>query len=174
MTIQPIDHSLLSGAAQPSYDAARMNAEGQSFQAKLDELQRKAAGDTVSETTGYAPKNTMAAEVVEAKKLREACEGFGCGGAAADALTHAGGGELRRAWKLVGLAVLSGGHAVSWVYVCGQAQIRFPALVADEAAFGVLGEASVHTGADGLADAGCGLVGVLSARPLVMLEAEPV
>ena len=104
----------------------------------------------------------------------EACEGFGCGGAAADALTHAGGGELRRAWKLVGLAVLSGGHAVSWVYVCGQAQIRFPALVADEAAFGVLGEASVHTGADGLADAGCGLVGVLSARPLVMLEAEPV
>ena len=76
MTIQPIDHSLLSGAAQPSYDAARMNAEGQSFQAKLDELQRKAAGDTVSETTGYAPKNTMAAEDVEAKKLREACEGF--------------------------------------------------------------------------------------------------
>lgn len=35
----------------------------------------------------------------------EACEGFGCGGAAADALTHAGGGELRRAWKLVDFAV---------------------------------------------------------------------
>lgn len=75
MTIQPIDHSgLLGGAAQPSYDAARMNAEGQSFQAKLDELQRKAAEGSAAEAAGFVPKNT--AEDIEAKKLREACEGF--------------------------------------------------------------------------------------------------
>ena len=76
MTIQPIDHSLLSGAVQPSYDAARMNAEGQSFQAKLDELQRKAETPPASEAAGYVPKNPMTAEDIEAKKLREACEGF--------------------------------------------------------------------------------------------------
>ena len=76
MTIQPIDHSLLSGAVQPSYDAARMNAEGQSFQAKLDELQRKAETPPASEAAGYVPKNSMTAEDIEAKKLREACEGF--------------------------------------------------------------------------------------------------
>ena len=76
MTIQPIDHSLLSGAVQPSYDAARMNAEGQSFQAKLDELQRKAETLPASEAAGYVRKNPMTAEDIEAKKLREACEGF--------------------------------------------------------------------------------------------------
>ena len=76
MTIQPIDHSLLSGAVQPSYDAARMNAEGQSFQAKLDELQRKAETPPASEAAGYVWKNPMTAEDIEAKKLREACEGF--------------------------------------------------------------------------------------------------
>ncbi len=76
MTIQPIDHSLLSGAVQPSYDAARMNAEGQSFQAKLDELQRKAEIPPASEAAGYVRKNPMTAEDIEAKKLREACEGF--------------------------------------------------------------------------------------------------
>ena len=43
MTIQPIgDGSLLGNAAQTSYDAARMSAEGKSFKATLDELQRKA------------------------------------------------------------------------------------------------------------------------------------
>ena len=76
MTIQPIDHSLLSGAVQPSYDAARMNAEGQSFQAKLDELQRKAETPPASEAAGYVRKNPVTAEDIEAKKLREACEGF--------------------------------------------------------------------------------------------------
>ena len=76
MTIQPIhDASLLGGAAQTSYDAARMNAEGQSFQATLDELQRKAAASTETEA-GYVPKNPMTSEEREAKALREACEGF--------------------------------------------------------------------------------------------------
>ena len=43
MTLQPIgDGSLLGNAAQTSYDAARMSAEGKSFKATLDELQRKA------------------------------------------------------------------------------------------------------------------------------------
>jgi flagellar protein flgJ len=77
MTIQPIgDNALLGGAAQTSYDAARMSAESKSFQATLDELQRKAEASPTSEAAGYVPKNPMTAEDIEAKKLREACEGF--------------------------------------------------------------------------------------------------
>ena len=73
--IQPIgDSVLLGGAAGASYDAARATAEGKSFQATLDEMQRKA--NAAAETTGYVPKNAMTAEDIEAKKLREACEGF--------------------------------------------------------------------------------------------------
>lgn len=73
--IQPIGDSMLSGGAVgTSYDAARASAEGKSFQATLDEMQRKA--NAAAETTGYVPKNTMTAEDIEAKKLREACEGF--------------------------------------------------------------------------------------------------
>ena len=76
--IQPIgDSTLLGGAAGSSYDAARMSAESKSFQATLDELQRKAATFTEeSKSTGYVPKNPMTAEEIEAKKLREACQGF--------------------------------------------------------------------------------------------------
>ena len=75
MTIQPInDNALLGGVAQPSYDAARMSAESKSFQATLDELQRKAAAPATEETG--AAKSPMTAEEREAKKLREACEGF--------------------------------------------------------------------------------------------------
>ena len=77
MTIQPIDGAgLLGGAAQTSYDAARMNAEGKSFQATLDELKRKAETSAVSEAAGYVPKNPMSKEELEAKRLHEACEGF--------------------------------------------------------------------------------------------------
>ena len=77
MTIQPIgDNALLGGAAQTSYDAARVSAESKSFQATLDELQRKAETPPASEAAGYVPKNPMTAEDIEAKKLREACEGF--------------------------------------------------------------------------------------------------
>ena len=77
MTIQPIhDSSLLGGAAQTSYDAARTSAESKSFQATLDELQRKASVADTSEAADYVPKNKMADADVEAKKLREACEGF--------------------------------------------------------------------------------------------------
>ena len=77
MTIQPIDGAgLLGGAVQTSYDAARMNAEGKSFQATLDELKRKAETSAVSEGAGYVPKNPMSKEELEAKKLHEACEGF--------------------------------------------------------------------------------------------------
>ena len=77
MTIQPIDGAgLLGGAVQTSYDAARMNAEGKSFQATLDELKRKAETSAVSEAEGYVPKNPMSKEELEAKKLHEACEGF--------------------------------------------------------------------------------------------------
>ena len=77
MTIQPIgDNALLGGAVQTSYDAARMSAESKSFQATLDELQRKAEASPASEAAGYVPKNPMTAEDIEAKKLREACEGF--------------------------------------------------------------------------------------------------
>ncbi|WP_302816872.1 rod-binding protein [Selenomonas flueggei] len=81
MTIQPIgDGSLLGNAAQASYDAARMNAEGKSFKAALDEMQRKA--DTAQShtdqaaPTGHVPKNSMTADDLQQKKLREACEGF--------------------------------------------------------------------------------------------------
>lgn len=75
MTIQPLnDNALLGGAAQTSYDAARTSAENKSFQATLDELQRKANVADTSEGTGYVHKMTDAD--VEAKKLREACEGF--------------------------------------------------------------------------------------------------
>ena len=77
MTIQPIgDNALLGGAAQPSYDAARMSAESKSFQATLDELQRKAAATHETEASGYVPNHPMTAEKREAKALREACEGF--------------------------------------------------------------------------------------------------
>ena len=76
MTIQPIsDNSLLGGAAQTSYDAARMSAESKSFQATLDELQRKAVSPS-DDAAGYVPKNKMTAEEREAQKLREACQGF--------------------------------------------------------------------------------------------------
>lgn len=77
MTIQPIgDGSLLGNAAQTSYDAARMSAEGKSFKATLDELQRKA--DAAESHTGEtAPtKNPMTEDAQQQKKLREACEGF--------------------------------------------------------------------------------------------------
>ena len=75
MTIQPInDSALLGGAAQTSYDAARVSAESKSFQATLDELQRKANAADMTEAASSAPKHK---EVdVEAQKLREACEGF--------------------------------------------------------------------------------------------------
>ena len=77
MTIQPIsDASLLGGAAQTSYDAARMSAEGQSFQAKLEEMQRKAEAKSAAEPSGYVPKHPMTADEREAKALHEACEGF--------------------------------------------------------------------------------------------------
>ena len=80
--IQPIsDASLLGSAAGSSYDAARANAEGQSFQATLDELQRKAGTASASAAAenrpaGYVPKNPMTDAEREAKQLREACEGF--------------------------------------------------------------------------------------------------
>ena len=75
--IQPMGGaSLLGNAAQASYDAARMSAEGKSFKATLDELQRKA--DAAESHTGEtAPtKNPMTADAQQQKKLREACEGF--------------------------------------------------------------------------------------------------
>ena len=75
--IQPMGGaSLLGNAAQASYDAARMSAEGKSFKATLDELQRKA--DAAESHTGEtAPtKNPMTEDAQQQKKLREACEGF--------------------------------------------------------------------------------------------------
>ena len=76
MTIQPInDSALMGGAVQTSYDAARMNAESKSFQATLDELQRKAVSPS-DDAAGYVSKNKMTAEEREAQKLREACQGF--------------------------------------------------------------------------------------------------
>ena len=75
MTIQPInDSALLGGAAQTSYDAARVSAESKSFQATLDELQRKANAADMTEAASFVPKHKEAD--VEAQKLREACEGF--------------------------------------------------------------------------------------------------
>ena len=77
MMIQPMgDAALLGNAAQTSYDAARMSAEGKSFKATLDELQRKA--DAAESHTGEtAPtKNPMTEDAQQQKKLREACEGF--------------------------------------------------------------------------------------------------
>ena len=75
MTIQPInDSALLGGAAQTSYDAARMSAESKSFQATLDELQRKVNAADMTEAASPVPKHKEAD--VEAQKLREACEGF--------------------------------------------------------------------------------------------------
>ena len=75
MTIQPInDSALLGGAAQTSYDAARVSAESKSFQATLDELQRKANAADTTEAASPVPKHKEAD--VEAQKLREACEGF--------------------------------------------------------------------------------------------------
>ena len=75
--IQPMGGaSLLGNAAQASYDAARLSAEGKSFKATLDELQRKA--DAAESHTGEtAPtKNPMTEDAQQQKKLREACEGF--------------------------------------------------------------------------------------------------
>ena len=75
MTIQPInDSALLGGAAQTSYDAARVSAESKSFQATLDELQRKANAADMTEAASSVQKHKEAD--VEAQKLREACEGF--------------------------------------------------------------------------------------------------
>ena len=75
MTIQPInDSALLGGAAQTSYDAARVSAESKSFQATLDELQRKVNAADMTEAASSVPKHKEAD--VEAQKLREACEGF--------------------------------------------------------------------------------------------------
>ena len=77
MMIQPMGGaSLLGNAAQASYDAARMSAEGKSFKATLDELQRKADA-AESHTGATAPtKNPMTEDAQRQKKLREACEGF--------------------------------------------------------------------------------------------------
>ena len=75
MTIQPInDSALLGGEAQTSYDAARVSAESKSFQATLDELQRKVNAADMTEAASPVPKHKEAD--VEAQKLREACEGF--------------------------------------------------------------------------------------------------
>lgn len=86
MTIQPLDGASLMGMpANSSYDAARTSAEEKSFQATLDELRQKAAAaertephDAVpqSASTGYALKRPMTDADAQAKKLREACEGF--------------------------------------------------------------------------------------------------
>lgn len=77
MTIQPLnDGAFLGGAAQTSCDAARMSAENKSFQATLDELQRKAAASVETGAVGDVQQHKMSAEDIEAKKLREACEGF--------------------------------------------------------------------------------------------------
>ena len=78
--IQPIsDASLLGAAANSSYDAARTSAEEKSFQATLDELRRKAeaahSSAAADPAVGYVPKNPMSDADVQAKKLREACEG---------------------------------------------------------------------------------------------------
>ena len=81
MMIQPIsDASLLGAAANSSYDAPRTSAEEKSFQATLDELRRKAeaahSSAAADPAVGYVPKNPMSDADVQAKKLREACEGF--------------------------------------------------------------------------------------------------
>ena len=81
MTIQPIGSpALTSGAAGTSYDAARTNAEERSFQATLDDLQRKASvSGAASAASGQEAQGfvrTMTDADVQAKKLREACEGF--------------------------------------------------------------------------------------------------
>ena len=81
MTIQPIGSpALTSGAAGTSYDAARTNAEERSFQATLDDLQRKASvSGAASAASGQEAQGfvrTMTGADAEAKKLREACEGF--------------------------------------------------------------------------------------------------
>ena len=86
--------------------------------------------------------------------LSEALECLGSGSAETDLRTNAGGGELCRAGKLVGLAVLGGGHAVRQIYVRGQAQVGFTALVADESALGIYAETPIHSGPDGLTNAG--------------------
>ena len=81
MTIQPIGSpALTSGAAGTSYDAARTNAEERSFQATLADLQRKASvSGAASAASGQEAQGfvrTMTDADAEAKKLREACEGF--------------------------------------------------------------------------------------------------
>ena len=77
MTIQPIhDAALLSGTGQTSYNAARVSAEEKSFQATLDELQQKATAQPVAAATEQTSLHKISPEDLEAKKLREACEGF--------------------------------------------------------------------------------------------------
>lgn len=55
-----------------------------------------------------------------------------------------------------------------------QAQIRFPALMADEPPLRVLGDTPVYACADGLPDARRRLVSVLAARRFVVAQAEAV
>ena len=86
-----------------------------------------------------------------------------------DTLTHADCGQLCRTRQLVHLAVLISSHPVCQEYVSGEAQEGAAALVADETSLSILTDAPIHTSPDGLADARCGLVGVLSARPPVVL-----
>lgn len=77
MTIQPIhDAALLSGTGQTSYNAARVSAEEKSFQATLDELQQKATTQPAAAATEQTSPHKISPEDLEAKKLREACEGF--------------------------------------------------------------------------------------------------
>lgn len=77
MTIQPIhDAALLSGTGQTSYNAARVSAEEKSFQATLDELQQKATAQPAAAVTEQTSLHKISPEDLEAKKLREACEGF--------------------------------------------------------------------------------------------------
>lgn len=86
MTIQPLGGASLTGMpANSSYDAARTGAEEKSFQTTLDELRQKAAAAERTEphdaapqpaSAGYAPMRPMTDADAQAKKLREACEGF--------------------------------------------------------------------------------------------------
>ena len=83
MTIQPLgDASLMGAPTNSSYDAARTSAEEKSFQATLEELRRKASAadqappHSAAQATGFVPKHPLSDADVQAKKLREACEGF--------------------------------------------------------------------------------------------------
>lgn len=96
------------------------------------------------------------------------------GRTATNTLTHTDGGQLCRAWKLVHLAVLVCGQAVCKECVSGEAEVGAAALVADEAAFGVLGEAPVDPGADGLTDARRSLASVFASRRPVVAQTDSV